>query len=64
MKHSLCGDHAAALKDTLQDPPVMAKMNDGGFTPGYLGGAERAAVNLREIEIWKRVAGEASITLD
>ncbi|SDD71885.1 Tripartite-type tricarboxylate transporter, receptor component TctC [Cupriavidus sp. YR651] len=55
---------AAALKDTLQDPSVMAKMNDWGITPDYLGGAEQAAVNVREIEVWKRVAREANITLD
>ncbi|GAB3102364.1 hypothetical protein [Cupriavidus yeoncheonensis] len=34
------------------------------FTPDYLGGAEQAAVNVREIEVWKRVAREANITLD
>ncbi len=55
---------AAALKDVLQDPSVMAKMNDWGITPDYLGGAEQAAVNMREIEVWKRVAREANITLD
>ena len=54
----------AALKDTLQDPSVMAKMNDWGITPDYLGGAEQAAVNVREIEVWKRVARDANITLD
>jgi len=54
----------AALKDTLNDPSVTAKMNDWGITPDYLGGAEQAAVNVREIEVWKRVAKEANITLD
>ncbi|BDB28364.1 hypothetical protein Tamer19_05280 [Cupriavidus sp. TA19] len=55
---------ATALKDTLQDPTVKARMTDWGITPDYLGGAEQAAINVREIEVWKGVAREANITLD
>lgn len=55
---------SAALRDTLQDPTVKAKMLDWGITPDYLSGEEQAAVNAREIEVWKRVAKEANITLD
>ncbi|GJG94300.1 tripartite tricarboxylate transporter substrate binding protein [Cupriavidus pauculus] len=55
---------SAALKDTLEDASVKAKMNDWGITPDYLGGPEQAAVNLREIEVWKGVAKEANISLD
>ena len=53
-----------ALKDTLQDPTIKAKMLDWGITPDYLSGEEQAVVNAREIEVWKRVAKEANITLD
>lgn len=53
-----------ALRDTLQDPAVRTKMIDWGITPDFVPGDEQAAINLREIEVWKRIAKEANISLE
>ncbi|WP_316154107.1 tripartite tricarboxylate transporter substrate binding protein [Cupriavidus sp. BIC8F] len=55
---------AAAVQETLRDPAVTSKMADLGITPDYVAGSEQAAINARDIEVWKRVAREANIKLD
>ncbi|AGW93322.1 MULTISPECIES: Bug family tripartite tricarboxylate transporter substrate binding protein [Cupriavidus] len=55
---------AAAVQETLKDPAVASKMADLGITPDYVAGSEQAAINARDIEVWKRVAREANIKLD
>lgn len=46
----------AALKEILQEPEVKAKMLAWGITPDYLPGEEQAAINAKEIQVWKQIA--------
>lgn len=46
----------AALKEILKEPEVTSKMLSWGITPDFLPGEEQAAVNAREIVVWKRIA--------
>ncbi|MGO4574771.1 Bug family tripartite tricarboxylate transporter substrate binding protein [Cupriavidus sp. 2TAF22] len=55
---------AAAVQQALKDPAVTSKMADLGITPDFVPGSEQAAINARDIEVWKRIAREANITLE
>jgi tripartite-type tricarboxylate transporter receptor subunit TctC len=46
----------AALKEILQEPDVKAKMLAWGITPDYVPGEEQAAINAKEIQVWKQIA--------
>mgnify|MGYP000051517559 CR=1 FL=1 len=50
-----------ALRDTLQDPDVQARMANWGITPEFLPGPEQAAINARDIEVWKKIAQDANM---
>lgn len=53
-----------ALQATLNDPVVKEKMLVWGITPDFLPGPEQAAINARDIEVWKKIARDANISLD
>ena len=46
----------AALKAILQEPEVRSKMLAWGITPDFVPGEEQAAINVREIAVWKQIA--------
>ena len=54
----------AALRQTVEDPAVSAKMIGWGITPDYVSGPQQAEINAREIEVWKKIAKDASIKSD
>lgn len=45
-----------ALQEILKEPEVRSKMLGWGITPDYVPGEEQAAINAREIQVWKQVA--------
>ena len=53
-----------ALRDIVQDPVVAKKLLDWGITPDFVAGEEQAAINRRDIEIWKKIANDADIKLE
>jgi tripartite-type tricarboxylate transporter receptor subunit TctC len=53
-----------ALRDTVKDPAVAAKLQDWGITADFVPGEEQAAINRREVEVWKKVAKDAGMKLE
>lgn len=54
----------AVLKDTLKDPAVSSKMLGWGITPDFVPGEQQAAINAKDIEVWKKIAKDANVTLE
>jgi tripartite-type tricarboxylate transporter receptor subunit TctC len=44
------------LKEILQEPSVRNRMLSWGITPDFVPGEEQAAINAREIKVWKKIA--------
>ncbi len=55
---------ANALKDTISDPAVAAKLVEFGIDAEFIPGDQRQADNAREIAIWRKVAQEAGMQFD
>lgn len=53
-----------ALRETVRDPAVAAKLLEWGITPDFVPGEEQAAINRREVEVWKKVAKDADMKLE
>lgn len=55
---------SAALRAMLDDPEIIRKMLVLGITAQYLSGPEQAAVNARDIPVWRKIAQDADIRID
>jgi tripartite-type tricarboxylate transporter receptor subunit TctC len=55
---------AAALRDTVSDPAVAARLLDWGITAQFVPGEQRAADNQRDVEVWKKIAKDANMKLE
>jgi tripartite-type tricarboxylate transporter receptor subunit TctC len=53
-----------ALQASLKDKEVVDKMLALGITADFLPGDQQAAINARDIQIWKKVAADANIKTD
>lgn len=53
-----------ALREALDEPVIKSKLLTLGITAGFVPGAEQAATNARDIEIWKEIAKTAKIKID
>lgn len=46
----------ATLRRILEEPEVSTKMLGWGITPDFVPGEEQAAINAREVVVWKQIA--------
>lgn len=46
----------ATLREILKEPEVSSKMLGWGITPDFLPGEEQAAINARDVLVWKQIA--------
>ncbi len=53
-----------ALQASLKDKEVVDKMLALGITADFLPGEQQAAINARDIQVWKKVAADANIKTD
>jgi tripartite-type tricarboxylate transporter receptor subunit TctC len=53
---------AAALHATVDMPDVKARLLDLGISSAFVGGEELREMTIKDIEGWKQVAKDASIT--
>jgi tripartite-type tricarboxylate transporter receptor subunit TctC len=55
---------AAALQASLKEPEVISQLLALGVTADFVPGEQQAAINARDIQVWRKVAQEAHIQMD
>jgi tripartite-type tricarboxylate transporter receptor subunit TctC len=55
---------ATAVKQTISDPAVAAKLLDWGITAEFIPGDQRNADNARDIQAWRKIAVDAHMKFD
>jgi tripartite-type tricarboxylate transporter receptor subunit TctC len=55
---------AKAVKDTINDPAVSAKLLDWGITAEFIPGDQRNADNAKDIQAWRKIATDAGMKFD
>ena len=55
---------AMAVKDTITDPAVSAKLQDWGITAEFIPGEQRGADNSKDIQAWRKIARDAGMKFD
>ena len=55
---------SAALQEALKEPEIVGRLLALGITADYLAGPQQAAINARDIPIWRKVAQDANLKLD
>ena len=52
---------AVAVRETINDPKISAKLLDWGITAEFIPGAERNADNAKDIKAWRKIAQDADM---
>ncbi|MGJ7530181.1 Bug family tripartite tricarboxylate transporter substrate binding protein [Variovorax sp. GB1P17] len=55
---------AGALQASLKEPEVVTKLLNLGISVDFVPGEQQAAINARDVQVWKKVAQDANLKLD
>ncbi len=55
---------SAALQDSLKEKEVVTRLLGLGITADFVPGPQQAAINARDIQVWRKVAQDANLKLE